>query len=367
MSESNILFKKIGRVFLETVIESLEKPNESLNTNVNSRGTISNIDIKGDVYDKNSKLVLDSNFSTIDKAVYFGDIYSEEGDEGRLPVLKNGTGYDAQFNGTVGGALSGLIYNYNSGRINNIRNSIASGKNTEDEFKNARLILDPGNTDALDGSAKYYGDVYSTYYDGTDNVPGDAVLLIDSKKQSANFSGGITGNFTGNADSATTALACSGNAATASAAEPGSALANQLSAIPQGVPIGTIVMWSGDNNIPTSWALCDGQNATPDLRGRFVMGSGDGSSAEGIANTYNIGDSGGQETVTLTVDEMPTHNHAIDINDPGHKHQISTVFNEKGSGSGEQEKMTDQHEDKDTKTAKTGITANSKQTTCRDY
>ena len=38
MSESNNLLKKIGRVFLETVIESLEESNESLNTNVNSRG-----------------------------------------------------------------------------------------------------------------------------------------------------------------------------------------------------------------------------------------------------------------------------------------------------------------------------------------
>ena len=39
------------------------------------------------------------------------------------------------------------------------------------------------------------------------------------------------------------------------------------------VPKGVIVMWSGSiKAIPTGWALCDGRNSTPDLRGRFVVG-----------------------------------------------------------------------------------------------
>jgi len=39
------------------------------------------------------------------------------------------------------------------------------------------------------------------------------------------------------------------------------------------VPRGSIVMWSGSvTNLPTGWALCDGQNGTPDLRDRFVLG-----------------------------------------------------------------------------------------------
>ncbi|UCG71206.1 MAG: tail fiber protein, partial [Thermoplasmata archaeon] len=32
------------------------------------------------------------------------------------------------------------------------------------------------------------------------------------------------------------------------------------------VPSGTIVMWNG-TVIPNGWALCDGTNGTPDLRG----------------------------------------------------------------------------------------------------
>ena len=36
---------------------------------------------------------------------------------------------------------------------------------------------------------------------------------------------------------------------------------------------GMISMWSGDvTKIPSGWALCDGTNGTPDLRGRFVLG-----------------------------------------------------------------------------------------------
>lgn len=37
---------------------------------------------------------------------------------------------------------------------------------------------------------------------------------------------------------------------------------------------GMILMWSGQiNEIPTGWALCNGENGTPDLRDRFIMGA----------------------------------------------------------------------------------------------
>jgi len=41
------------------------------------------------------------------------------------------------------------------------------------------------------------------------------------------------------------------------------------------LPGGVIVMWSGAlDKIPAGWALCDGNNDTPDLSNRFVMGVG---------------------------------------------------------------------------------------------
>ncbi len=69
---------------------------------------------------------------------------------------------------------------------------------------------------------------------------------------------------------------------------------------------GMITMWSGTiETIPPGWALCDGSNNTPDLRGRFVLGLGQGS---GLTNR-NLNDIGGTETHQLTINEMPSHNH----------------------------------------------------------
>ncbi len=40
--------------------------------------------------------------------------------------------------------------------------------------------------------------------------------------------------------------------------------------------IGSIVSWVGSiATIPSGWQLCDGTNGTPDLRNKFVVGSGD--------------------------------------------------------------------------------------------
>jgi len=47
------------------------------------------------------------------------------------------------------------------------------------------------------------------------------------------------------------------------------------SAPASGLPTGVIVMWSGPlDTIPAGWLLCDGQDGTPDLRNRFVLGVG---------------------------------------------------------------------------------------------
>lgn len=83
--------------------------------------------------------------------------------------------------------------------------------------------------------------------------------------------------------------------------------------VSSGVPKGTIVIWSGTaSNIPDGWALCDGQNGTPDLRDRFVLGGG---------GTHTVGSTGGEATHKLTVDEMPTHNHKISF---GHEIEGAT-------------------------------------------
>jgi microcystin-dependent protein len=85
---------------------------------------------------------------------------------------------------------------------------------------------------------------------------------------------------------------------------------------PGTVPLGSIMMWSG-SAVPSGWALCDGNNNTPDLRGRFVLGSGTGASL----TARTVGQKGGEETHVLTPTEMPAHAHGV--TDPKHSHQIN--------------------------------------------
>ena len=69
----------------------------------------------------------------------------------------------------------------------------------------------------------------------------------------------------------------------------------------EGVPSGVIAMWSGTNaNIPTGWALCDGNNSTPDLTDRFILGR---------AAATNTNSTGGANTVTLAEGNLPAHTH----------------------------------------------------------
>lgn len=81
------------------------------------------------------------------------------------------------------------------------------------------------------------------------------------------------------------------------------AIQEAISAIPAGsnVPAGGIIIWSGTSDaVPDGWALCDGTNNTPDLRGRFVLGE---------SATHSTGETGGIEEVTLTIEQMPQHQH----------------------------------------------------------
>ena len=67
---------------------------------------------------------------------------------------------------------------------------------------------------------------------------------------------------------------------------------------------GMIILWSGSANaIPTGFVLCDGNNNTPNLSGRFVVGY------DANNNDYDVNDTGGSESVTLSVDQIPAHTH----------------------------------------------------------
>lgn len=78
-------------------------------------------------------------------------------------------------------------------------------------------------------------------------------------------------------------------------------LTNTVGGIVGGViPVGGIILWSGTaSTIPTNWALCDGTNTTPDLRGRFVMGAS--------ATVGNVGARGGSSDAVVV-----SHTHTAD-------------------------------------------------------
>ena len=64
-------------------------------------------------------------------------------------------------------------------------------------------------------------------------------------------------------------------------------------------------MWSGASDaIPSGWWLCDGQNGTPDLRNRFIVGAG---------SNYVVGNTGGSDTVTLNANQIPSHTHGFSL------------------------------------------------------
>ena len=79
---------------------------------------------------------------------------------------------------------------------------------------------------------------------------------------------------------------------------------NVFNLLPKG-----IILSYYSTNPPSGWVLCDGTNNTPDLKGRFILGSGQGT---GLTNR-NHNDKGGTETHTLTIDEIPSHTHDIKL------------------------------------------------------
>lgn len=127
-------------------------------------------------------------------------------------------------------------------------------------------------------------------------------------------------------------------------------------------PVGGIIMWSGSiASVPSGWALCNGQNGTPDLRNRFIVGAGD---------QYAVAATGGNVSTTLVEANLPAHTHSItasgttasagdhshSINDPGHTHSIG--FSSPAGWQGPWQVLNGNDSFKETTRSFTGISIN---------
>jgi hypothetical protein len=103
-------------------------------------------------------------------------------------------------------------------------------------------------------------------------------------------------------------------------------------------PPGGIIMFSGDvgkafdangTGLPNTpyegWQLCNGKNNSPDLQDRFIAAAG---------RNYKPGEQGGSDTVTLKLDQMPSHNHGGNTNrsPPLYLNYGGVRWNSKGYG-----------------------------------
>ncbi len=121
---------------------------------------------------------------------------------------------------------------------------------------------------------------------------------------------------------------------------------NQL-AVGAAVPIGAMMEWPKDS-APDGWLLCHGQSLVragypdlfavigtifgavdgahfnlPDTRDRFSVGAG---------NTYALNNKGGFNTITLTLSQIPSHNHSVSVGSVGNHNHSYTVTQATSAG-----------------------------------
>jgi len=120
------------------------------------------------------------------------------------------------------------------------------------------------------------------------------------------------------------------------------------------IPTGSIIQFAG-SSAPGGWLLCQGRSVSkttyaslhsvlgitygagdennfvlPDLRGRIPLGSG---ILNGSGTTYSLAGKNGSETHTLTVSELPAHNHTASSDTQGsHTHNYQDAYFAEFSG-----------------------------------
>ena len=97
--------------------------------------------------------------------------------------------------------------------------------------------------------------------------------------------------------------------------------------------------------------LCNGENGTPDLRGRVIVGTNDGSMLGGAMDaavapsatnpTYGIGSTHGTNSVVLTTGQIPAHSHATTVStEADHVHGFEYPVSVADGGGGDDNRLS---------------------------
>ena len=166
------------------------------------------------------------------------------------------------------------------------------------------------------------------------SIVADAATLNSVTVSNIRVSGGSMANVAGINNTFTSASLQTSTANTPNISVKSTAIAT-TAYVHNVLPIGAIIMFGG-NTIPYGWAICDGtaNSPGPDLRGQFIVGAG---------GNYAMGDKGGSDTASLTINNLPAHVHGLSagtatigssgahnhtatstsaVTDPGHTHSI---------------------------------------------
>ena len=76
------------------------------------------------------------------------------------------------------------------------------------------------------------------------------------------------------------------------------------------LPSGSIIIWTG-STIPDGWAICNGENGTPDLRNRFLVGAlgstGGSKTISTNGNYYGVGSSYSYVLTSVSEENRPPY------------------------------------------------------------
>tara|TARA_B100001778_G_scaffold189889_1_gene156403 strand:+ start:1429 stop:2193 length:765 start_codon:yes stop_codon:yes gene_type:complete len=155
-----------------------------------------------------------------------------------------------------------------------------------------------------------------TYEDVT-NI--DSVGLITARSgMKIGPTAGVAGTFFADGSYVTAGIITATNVSVASSVTAATFHGNgaNLTGI-QGIPSGVIMMWSGAADaIPSGFVLCNGQNSTPDLRNRFVVGATD---------TYSVGATGGATSTNAVLGSVVVYTGTED--NPNQVQDASSSYN----------------------------------------